>query len=404
MTIGAGEWSIRLVVPTSSTLYSLTIPKDSHDPSLITLEPLVKGYFGFSSLVLAFGLDRGAGVVTDDNTQLCFTRHKWSDDLPRLVGNPHTSKSTIAEYEATEPDLQAAKRLLYDQFSGRLFIFDSELSTILTLVNSPPTKTPVSPPKDQKSAEIPPADQDNIPQVKSAEPAPSIQPATQTTDDLGCQSKDENSLTPTVRSSARNSHIELLRRGHYIGPVKGASERVKLGRTRTILPVSSSPGQLVEWSQSGFLDKKRRSDDILGRFHALQIPRIEKGQFSHVVPPSPVNAQSPDPVPQPTNFDIQSLDHSHNFMQSADTIWVVEIATAPSTVELSTGGAKKSFDVPAGVSKLSIPIRAGGFIKGAIERGGSTVLELAPGPEQFTFQVKPKSYNFNAFVASAITN
>ncbi|KAF5340767.1 hypothetical protein D9611_007508 [Ephemerocybe angulata] len=158
--------SIRLVVPTSSTLYGLTIPKDSHDPSLITLEPLVKGYFGFSSLVVAFGLDRGAGVVTDDNTQLCFTRHKWNDDLPRLVGNQHTPKPTIAEYEATEPDLQAAKRLLYDQCSGRLFIFDSELSSILTLVNSPPTKTPVSPPKDQKSAEIPPADPDNIPHVQ----------------------------------------------------------------------------------------------------------------------------------------------------------------------------------------------------------------------------------------------
>lgn len=80
------------------------------------------------------------------------------------------------------------------------------------------------------------------------------------------------------------------------------------------------------------------------------------------------------------------------------------MTTGPSTVILSTdpqSNNAQQFQVPAGVSKLSVPITPGGTMKGAIQRDGRTIVELAPHPEEFTFQGSPTTYNFNAFVASA---
>lgn len=83
-----------------------------------------------------------------------------------------------------------------------------------------------------------------------------------------------------------------------------------------------------------------------------------------------------------------------------DAVWAVVMTIEPSTVVLSTSEtSSKSFDVPAGLTKLSVPISAGGTMKGVIQRKGKTVVELEP--EGFNFQGSPKSYNFNAFVASA---
>lgn len=76
------------------------------------------------------------------------------------------------------------------------------------------------------------------------------------------------------------------------------------------------------------------------------------------------------------------------------------MTTAPSTVTLSVSPtSSKTFNVPAGISKLDIPITAGGIMKGVIQRGGETIVEL--NPTQFTFEGNPQSFNFNAFVASA---
>lgn len=76
------------------------------------------------------------------------------------------------------------------------------------------------------------------------------------------------------------------------------------------------------------------------------------------------------------------------------------MTTAPSTVTLSVSPTDSTtFQVPAGVSKLAIPISPGGTMKGVIERNGQTVVEL--NPTEFTFQGSPQTYNFNAFVASA---
>ena len=83
-----------------------------------------------------------------------------------------------------------------------------------------------------------------------------------------------------------------------------------------------------------------------------------------------------------------------------DAVWAVVMTTAPSTVTLSTSSTNsRSYNVPAGLTKLSVPISAGDTMKGTIQRDGQTIVEL--NPPEFTFQGSPQSYNFNAFVASA---
>ena len=128
--------------------------------------------------------------------------------------------------------------------------------------------------------------------------------------------------------------------------------------------------------------------------------------------PHSTSASAPDPVPPPTNFQLVCrlfssqficllmLSFLHYFFQFEDSIWAVVLTTAPSNVILSTSPTtSQTFQVPAGLSKLSLPIFPGGTMKGTIERDGQTIVELSP--SNFTFQANPPSYNFNSFVASA---
>ena len=85
-------------------------------------------------------------------------------------------------------------------------------------------------------------------------------------------------------------------------------------------------------------------------------------------------------------------------MQTEDTLWAVAMTTAPATVTLSTGNGKtQTFNVPAGMNKLSIPISAGGTMHGTIARNGKTIVDFHP--QGFTFNGSPQTYNYNAFVA-----
>ncbi|RXW22872.1 hypothetical protein EST38_g2977 [Candolleomyces aberdarensis] len=168
---------------------------------------------------------------------------------------------------------------------------------------------------------------------------------------------------------------------HYIGPIKGDQ------------PDSESWTDGMDHTAWLGLTKYYAT-----AFKTGQFPTIEKDQIYMWSRPHSATAQSPDPVPQPTNFEL-----------TEDAVWAVVLTTAPAKVTLTTSNnpdanSQKTFDVPAGVSKLSIPITPGGIMKGVIERDGKVVVELAPTPEQFTFQGSPKNYNFNAFVASAVAN
>ena len=78
------------------------------------------------------------------------------------------------------------------------------------------------------------------------------------------------------------------------------------------------------------------------------------------------------------------------------------MTTQPSTVRLSTDpnlAQQSDFDVPTGVSRLSMPISPGETMYGAILRGNQTILELRP--QNFTFNGSPVQYNFNVFIAGA---
>lgn len=118
-------------------------------------------------------------------------------------------------------------------------------------------------------------------------------------------------------------------------------------------------------------------------------PTIEKDQIYMWSRPHPANAEAPDSVAQPTNYQLFQ-----------DYVWAVVLTTAPSSVTLSTSdSSSQTFDVPAGLSKLSVPISPGDTMKGTIVRDGQTVVEL--NADSFTFQGSPQTYNYNAFVASA---
>ncbi|KAF9483528.1 glycoside hydrolase family 71 protein [Pholiota conissans] len=127
-------------------------------------------------------------------------------------------------------------------------------------------------------------------------------------------------------------------------------------------------------------------------FKTGQYPVIEKDQLYMWSRPHSVRAQAPDPVSQPSNFELLE-----------DAVWAVVLTTAPATVVLSTSATSiETFEVPAGLSKLAISITPGDTMKGVIQRNGDTVLEL--NPADFTFQGSPQAYNFNAFVAGAIAD
>ncbi|KAF9556741.1 hypothetical protein CPC08DRAFT_736978 [Agrocybe pediades] len=168
---------------------------------------------------------------------------------------------------------------------------------------------------------------------------------------------------------------------HYVGPIKGA------------LPLNSE-----KWT-TGMNHTKWLE---LTRYYAQAFktgtyPAIEKDAIYMWSRPHAANAggDSSDGVGKPTNFEILQ-----------DAVWAIVMANAPATVVLSTSGddqQQQSFEVPAGVTKLAVPIAPGGTMKGVMTRDGQTVVQLDVSPQEFTFQgeVSDKGYNYNAFVAGA---
>ncbi|KAF7365193.1 hypothetical protein MVEN_00390900 [Mycena venus] len=163
---------------------------------------------------------------------------------------------------------------------------------------------------------------------------------------------------------------------HYIGPIKGA------------LP----PGSEVwvnGFPHDAFLDLTKV---FATAFKTGQAPVVDKDEIIMYSRPHPANAQAPDATGPPTNFQV-----------TQDAAWAVVMATAPGSVTLSTTATDaQTFDVQAGINKLSIPIAPGGNLHGVLSRNGGTVVELAPPATDFTFNGAPQTFNFNTFVAKAV--
>ncbi|KAF8645175.1 hypothetical protein AX16_008002 [Volvariella volvacea WC 439] len=159
---------------------------------------------------------------------------------------------------------------------------------------------------------------------------------------------------------------------HYIGPIKGAQP--------------NSEAWVNGMNHTGWLEL---TEYYARAFKTGQYPAIERDRLFMWARTHPTHAQAPDPVGQPDNYELME-----------DAVWAIAMTTEPSIVVLSTSPSDfRTFTVPAGVSKLSIPISAGGIMRGVIERYGQSVVEL--NPQGFTFRDNPEIYNFNAFVASA---
>lgn len=132
--------------------------------------------------------------------------------------------------------------------------------------------------------------------------------------------------------------------------------------------------------------------------------------------PHPKNAIAVyDPVGPPNNFqmvgilpDILSIagfitTHLAD-SQTQDLMWAVVFARAPCDVDLWTSDTNtQTFTVPAGVTKLSMPLtETGGFMRARLRRNGAIVTDFAP--SNYFYQSTPQTYNFNAFTASSTTS
>ncbi|KAL1677782.1 glycoside hydrolase family 71 protein [Schizophyllum commune] len=153
---------------------------------------------------------------------------------------------------------------------------------------------------------------------------------------------------------------------HYLGPIKGAQPK--------------SNAWVDGFDHTAWLDMTRY---YATAFKTGAFPAIEKDRLIMWARPHPARAQAADPVGPPTNFEL-----------TEDAVWAVAMTSGPATVTLNG----QSFDVPAGLTRLAVPLAAGEGMEGSISRDGAETVQLKP---EFTFEANPKTYNFNAFVAGA---
>ncbi|KAF9242611.1 glycoside hydrolase family 71 protein [Melanogaster broomeanus] len=159
---------------------------------------------------------------------------------------------------------------------------------------------------------------------------------------------------------------------HYIGPIEGAQPQ--------------SEAWVDGFDHTGWLNM---TSYYATAFKTGSYPAITTDKIIMWSRPHPALATAPDPVCQPTNFQI-----------TQDKIWVIVMAASPGNVTLSTSSTQsQTFNVGTGLTKLSLPIQAGGFMKATLQRNGQTVINLQP--TNFVFSPNPSSYNFNAFVIAS---
>ena len=86
-------------------------------------------------------------------------------------------------------------------------------------------------------------------------------------------------------------------------------------------------------------------------------------------------------------------------LQTQDLMWAVVFNTAPSTVNLWTSDTNtQSFNLPAGVSKINMPLtETGGYMRAQMIRNGVVVTDFAP--PNYYYHPDPQLYNYNVFTA-----
>ncbi|KAF5376288.1 hypothetical protein D9615_008530 [Tricholomella constricta] len=159
---------------------------------------------------------------------------------------------------------------------------------------------------------------------------------------------------------------------HYMGPIKGAQPD---GTTWTHGFPHTAWYDLCQY--------------YITAFKTGSYPAITQDIIYYWARPHPAAAQaSSDSLAKPQGWDW-----------TPDMLWAVVFATSPSTVTLTVGSSTQTFtNVPAGVSKLKIPL-APGKITVRMVKNGATVIQQTP--SDYTYITNPVKYNFNVYVGAA---
>lgn len=157
---------------------------------------------------------------------------------------------------------------------------------------------------------------------------------------------------------------------HYIGPIKGAQP--------------NSQAWVDGYPHEAWLALNAY---FTASFKKGAYPPVRKDQIFLWARPHPKDANASERVPRPDNWQLTD-----------DKIWAVVFTTGPAKVELyAANGNKVTFDVPAGMTKLSRDSMPDGGMRGTIVRNGAIVADCTP--VGYRYETRPGVYNFNAAVA-----
>ncbi|PSR74813.1 hypothetical protein PHLCEN_2v9527 [Hermanssonia centrifuga] len=157
---------------------------------------------------------------------------------------------------------------------------------------------------------------------------------------------------------------------HYIGPIHGAQP--------------NSQDWVDGFDHTAWLDM---TSYYATAYKTGSYPQITEDKLYMWARPHTKDANAPDPVGKPDNYELDQ-----------DVLWAVVFATANSTVTLYTSDStSQTFNVNAGVNKISTDLTPGGYMRGTIVRNGQTIVDFRP--DGYNFTANPQAYNYNAFAA-----
>jgi len=161
---------------------------------------------------------------------------------------------------------------------------------------------------------------------------------------------------------------------HYVGPIKGAQP--------------NSQAWVDGFSHEPWL---QLNSYFAFAFKHGHYPKVHHDKIFVWGRPHPKAANaSHDSVPRPDNWELAD-----------DKFWIVVLATAPGTIWLSSGEHTKSWNIPAGLSKLSHSLKPGGTMRASLYRDENLVAHVDAAELGFCFNPSPRVYNFNVLVAAS---
>ncbi|KAI9069016.1 glycoside hydrolase family 71 protein [Trametes sanguinea] len=158
---------------------------------------------------------------------------------------------------------------------------------------------------------------------------------------------------------------------HYLGPIEGMQPQ--------------SQAWVDGFDHQPWLDLMQH---YIAAYKTGSYPAIAKDRVFLWGRLFPANATTTDPVGKPDNWQW-----------TQDYLWSVALLASPANVTLSCGTSSQTTAVPAGLSKLKLKLSSNCAVKAVVTRNSTTVLSFSPAG--FSFNTRPRTYNYNAFVAAS---